>query len=174
MPNEYMPAPEVAEIARQLIARVTQHHELVNCHIEYMFIKKAPKSKGRVKLGCVRLVTGRNAWLVGLNGERTTKTFLTGVPFFLMEISHDEWHARLDDSQKIALVDHELSHCAISYDDETGEPVLSTRGHDVEEFVGVISRNGLWKDDVQQLGIVSSEQLSLALDRIPAQAEGGA
>ena len=37
-------------------------------------------------------------------------------------------------------------------------------------IVYVLDSNGLWKADVQQLGIVASEQLSLALDRIPAQA----
>ena len=58
MTAEYKPAPEVAAIAHQLITRVTQHQELVNSHIEYVFIKEAPKSKGR-KIGArCELVNG--------------------------------------------------------------------------------------------------------------------
>lgn len=170
MPNEYKPAPDVAEIAHQLITRVTQHQELVNTHIEFVFIKEAPKSKGRKILGRARKVAGLNAWMS--NPEQAdrpaTQWFTEPWPFFVIEISHDTWQ-ELDDSQRIALVDHELSHCSYGIDDD-GVVTLSIRHHDVEEFIGVISRNGLWKQDVQQLGVVASEQLSLALDRIPAQA----
>lgn len=168
MANEYKPAPEVAEIARQLIARVTQHQPLVDVDITYLFIKDAPKSKGRNVLGRARKVSGLQAWL-GHPDIDPPSAFVEPTDFFVIEISHNTWRD-LDDSQRVALVDHELSHCAVDYDDETGEPVLKMRTHDVEEFIGVINRNGLWKEDVQQLGIVSSEQLSLALDRIPAQA----
>ncbi len=168
MANEYKPAPEVAEIARQLIAKVSQHQPLVDVDIVYLFIKDAPKSKGREVLGRARKVSGLQAWL-GHPEISPAKAFAEPTDFFVIEISHNTW-MRLDDSQHVALVDHELSHCAVDYDDQTGEPILKTRSHDVEEFIGVINRNGLWKEDVQQLGIVSSEQLSLALDRIPAQA----
>lgn len=163
---EYRRAPEVAEIARQLITRVTQHQELVNAHIEYVFIAKAPTSRGRSVLGRARKLTGLSAWLS--HPEQHQGSFAEPFPYFVIEISHDTWRD-LDDNQRIALVDHELSHCSVGQDDE-GATVLAMRHHDVEEFLGVITRNGLWKGDVQQLGIVASEQLSLALDRIPEQA----
>lgn len=171
MPAEFAKAPEVAEIARQLIVRVPDHHTLVECHIEYMFIAEAPVSKGRVRLGCVRKISGRNAWLVSLNDERERTSFLPGAAFFLMEISRNTW-LDLDDNQRIALVDHELSHCSVGHDDD-GELVLATRSHDVEEFVSVLSRNGLWKRDVQALGVVAAEQLSLAVDRVEGHANAG-
>lgn len=174
MSAEYKPAPEVAQIAHQLITRVTHHQELVNSHIEFVFIKEAPKSKGRKVLGRARKVSGLHAWMS--NPEQAhrpeTQGFTEPWPFFIIEISHDTWR-ELDDSQRVALVDHELSHCSYDTDDD-GNPVLAIRHHDVEEFIGVISRNGLWKQDVQQLGVVASEQLSLALDRIPAQAAASA
>lgn len=172
MSAEWRAAPEVAEIARQLIVRVLQHQPLVNVHIEYVFIAEAPKSRGRKILGRARKITGLNAWLGGPEGK--SPGFQPGWPFFVIEISYDTWRD-LDDNQRIALVDHELSHCAFDVDDE-GAPVLSMRHHDVEEFTGVITRNGLWKADVQQLGVIAAEQLSLALDRIAdhANTAGGA
>lgn len=151
---------------------MTQHEPLVDAAFEYVFIKEAPKSRGREILGRARRISGLQAWLSHPELSRK-KTFQIPTDYFVIEISHNTW-LRLDDSQKVALVDHELSHCAVDWDAATGLIKLRIRHHDVEEFVGVISRNGLWKEDVQQLGIVSSEQLSLALDRIPAQAEGGA
>jgi hypothetical protein len=54
--------------------------------------------------------------------------------------------------------EHELYHIAQATDDygapkfnkETGMPVLKLRGHDVEEFVGVVRRYGASKD-VQEM-----------------------
>lgn len=169
MPAEYRPAPEVAEIARQLITKVTQHQELVNAPIVYLFRSEAAKSRGRIILGRARRITGLNAWLSHPElTPRPERSYSEPGEYFVIEIAGDRW-GMLDDNQRIALVDHELSHCAVGYNDD-GEMQLALRHHDVEEFLGVLDRNGLWKEDVQQLGIVASEQLSLALDRIPAQA----
>lgn len=48
------------------------------------------------------------------------------------------------------LVEHELYHCAQAMDEfgnpkfnrDTGEPKFAMRGHDVEEFIGVVRRYG--------------------------------
>ena len=57
-----------------------------------------------------------------------------------------------------ALIEHELYHIAQKTDEfgapafyrETGKPKLCIRGHDVEEFVGVVRRYGA-SHDVQEL-----------------------
>lgn len=168
MATEYRPAPEVAEIARQLITRVTGHQELVNAPIVYVFRDEASTTRGRTVLGKARKISGLNAWLSHPELTPRPGSFSEPGEYFVIEIAHDCWE-RLDDAQRVALVDHELSHCAVGYT-EDGRMQLAMRHHDVEEFLGVLDRNGLWKEDVQRLGIVASEQLSLALDRIPAQA----
>lgn len=55
-----------------------------------------------------------------------------------------------DDVHFAALIDHELYHCAQAVDafgcrryNKDGDPVFSMRGHDVEEFVGVVRRFGI-------------------------------
>jgi hypothetical protein len=58
--------------------------------------------------------------------------------------------ADCSDATWCALVEHELSHCGQAKDEyglprfskSTGGPVFCMRGHDVEEFVGVVRRYG--------------------------------
>ena len=162
-PLEWRSAPEVAELARDLITRVAAHHDLVNAHIEYVFRSKASKSRGHETWGKARKPTGLQAWLA--NPEQSHDNWGEPMPFFIIEIAYDVWQ-RLDDNGRMALVDHELCHCAVGWD-EDGDMQLSMRHHDVEEFLGVISRNGLWRESVQEIGRVSAEQLQLAFDRAP-------
>jgi hypothetical protein len=58
--------------------------------------------------------------------------------------------ATLDDASFCALVEHELYHLAQKKDkeqqpmfDDEGRPVLTTRAHDVGEFLGVMERYGV-------------------------------
>lgn len=57
--------------------------------------------------------------------------------------------AELSDAQFCALIEHELYHCAQALDQygapkftREGRPKFAIRGHDVEEFVGVVRRYG--------------------------------
>lgn len=71
------------------------------------------------------------------NNDAEARAFDFSIWFAL-----DAW-ATLDNTQRDALVDHELSHCI--WDDE-GKPKLN--GHEIEEFNGVLERYGLWWPDV--------------------------
>lgn len=61
-----------------------------------------------------------------------------------------EYAARCTDAEFCALVEHELYHCGQARDEfaaprfikSTGLPVFEMRGHDVEEFTGVVRRYG--------------------------------
>lgn len=71
------------------------------------------------------------------------------MPDFLLTFSAPAAHG-MDDASFCALVEHELYHCAQKLDrygmpafnKETGAPIFAMRGHDVEEFVGVVARYG--------------------------------
>ena len=70
------------------------------------------------------------------------------VPDFLITF-HAGAAASMDDPSFCALVEHELYHCAQKLDDygmpkfsQDGSPSFCIRGHDVEEFVGVVARYG--------------------------------
>ncbi len=81
------------------------------------------------------------------------------APFdFVILLNRDFWlHARIADVQRDALLDHELMHAAIAYDqdgepkrDDRGRTVFRTRKHDLEEFADIASRYGCWKRDIEE------------------------
>lgn len=71
------------------------------------------------------------------------------VPDFIITIDA-AWWLQASDAEACALVEHELYHCAQDRDEygapkfnkQTGRPVFAMRGHDVEEFIGVVRRYG--------------------------------
>ncbi len=135
----YTRAPEVAQIAWTLIQ---QHHpHLEHVRIDYVWRDEAAISGGRVTLGKARRVSGLGAFLG--RSDRDSDLY---EEFFVVEIAADAW-AGLNTDQRFALVDHELCHLGI-------DPIKGTvamRRHDVEEFVDIVDRHGLWKRDVAEL-----------------------
>jgi len=142
----YTPAPEVKQIAEDLIPKYHQHLIDFDVRIEYVFIDKTPKAKGREVWGTCRKISNLNAFLA--NGQDGSD------PFFVITISEPVWEV-LPPKSKVALVDHELCHAwaEAQQDEETdgSEDVvkLSLRPHDLEEFSCVVRRHGLWRDDIQ-------------------------
>ncbi len=118
----------------------------------YLFRSKHTERNGRVKLASVRKVGGLAAYLAfrteleGISGDRPPAP--VADTFFLMEIAWDTWQA-LSGPQRIALVDHELTHIG-----QDGEIV----GHDVEEFAEIIGRHGAWKPDLTAFLEASRQQ----------------
>jgi hypothetical protein len=80
-----------------------------------------------------------------------------GVPDFLVTI-FAPFATIADDASFCALVEHELHHCAQEQDEfgapkftRDGDPKFTIRGHDVEEFVGVVERYGTAATDTGRL-----------------------
>lgn len=141
----YRPADEPARIAGKLINK--HHDHLAGQRIEYVFRSTASKSNGKVVLGKARKVTGLNAYLAQPEPDEVPVD--ADVDFFVIEFAEDEW-AKLDTDQREALVDHELCHLQVEWDDETEEITLKLRPHDLEEFNEIVRRHGLWRDDVRE------------------------
>jgi len=55
-----------------------------------------------------------------------------------------------------ALLDHELSHCDCTQD-KAGNKKWNIVDHDVQEFVSVVRRHGLWEADLQKLMIAARQ-----------------
>jgi hypothetical protein len=76
-----------------------------------------------------------------------------------------EYAAQASDAEFCALVEHELYHCGQAKDEfgqpkfiaDTGIPVFAMRGHDVEEFVGVVKRYGVVSADVAAMVAAAAE-----------------
>lgn len=164
---EYSQAPEVETIARNLIRDVEMHKSLDGVRIDFIFRDKAAKSKGRTVLAKARKVSGINAYLA--NASAGVVDDAANDDMFVIEVAQDAWE-RLDPGQRRALVDHELCHCKVDLDDD-GEPKLSIRGHDLEEFGCIIERHGLWSSNVANFGSQVAEQLALAVEEVTSFVE---
>lgn len=144
-------ASEVKDIAQDLIAGYRP--DLAAAYFYYVFIRDTPASKGREVWGRVKVVGGLASYLMSKEFPGAGNA----EPFFVMEIAADVWN-RINYAQKIALVDHELSHCYLKDDMRPG-----IGGHDVEEFVGVMRRQGTWRDSVRELLEAAHESESMPL-----------
>lgn len=156
MSTTYTPAPEVREIAEELIEK---HHPTLaeyRPRIEYIFIDKTPKKNGKEVWGTMRKVTNLAAFLAQ---EECDKEQGICDPFFVMTITKPVWDI-LDNNKKVALVDHELCHAAVEEKDN-GETELVIIPHDLEEFNTIVNRHGLWREDVKEFAAIAHQKPSL-------------
>lgn len=97
--------------------------------------------------------------------EQQIEAWFGMMPDFLITIDA-RYAAQCDDVTFCALVEHELYHCgqeldqfgAPKFNRTTGLPCYAIKGHDVEEFVGVIRRYGVGAGAGQTLAFVEAAQ----------------
>lgn len=133
------------------------HFHLHTADIAFMWASNAFVKRGRVVLGqCEEVMLRAGGWQKS-RMEQQMHEWFGRIPKFIITLAAD-YCEQCNDLEFCALVEHELYHIAQATDDygapkfnkETGMPVLKLRGHDVEEFVGVVRRYGASKD-VQEM-----------------------
>ena len=143
MSTKYDPAPEVKKIADELISKYHSHLLDFSVKMEYRFIDKIPKKGGKEVWGTCRKISSLPASLAAGNPD--------GDPFFCIVISKPIWDV-LPDEKRVTLVDHEITHAFVEYNDDDENPVvkLSIKPHDLEEFVSIVKRYGMWRQDIEE------------------------
>lgn len=136
---KYTHAPEVEELAVKLIN--DHHSHLAEARIKYLFRNGKWQSKGKATLGKAKLAAEDARFL--------------GQYDFIIMISTEAWNSAVP-AYREALVDHELQHCDCA-EDKAGNKKWSIQDHDVQEFVSVVRRHGLWEVDLQKL-IIAAKQ----------------
>ncbi|MBF8461785.1 hypothetical protein FMJ63_17405 [Klebsiella michiganensis] len=133
------------------------HIHLLDADVAFMWASGAFEKKGRYVLGqCEQVMLRAGGWQKA-RMEQQMHEWFGRIPKFIITLAAD-YCEQCNDVEFCALVEHELYHIAQATDDygapkfnkETGMPVLTLRGHDVEEFVGVVRRYGASKD-VQEM-----------------------
>lgn len=149
-------ADEVRSIAHDLIPE--HHRRLEDAPITYVFTD-IKSGKGCQTWGKTTKVTGKAAFLASPVPSMQGTPHDPQVGFLTIEIDDMTW-AALNDRERPALVDHELSHCGWEPDD-TGimKPVVVP--HDVEEFTDVVARHGLWYTRLFDFAQTAREQLTI-------------
>lgn len=154
----YRHAPEIKEIALDIIDDVDEYSPLINIEVRYVWRDKHAKSKGDAVYGKARKIAGLNAHLADAADP--------DLGFFVIEIARDLW-VHLEEHQQRALVDHELAHLVVAFD-EDDVLSLSIRGHDLEEFFGVVRRHGAWRPEISTLSQLAGQQRLAVADAVNA------
>lgn len=149
------PAPELVDWVNASILADSgalhnfDHAHLIDADVEFMWASSAFTKKGRTVVGQAEQVMFRAGGWQKARQEQQMIEWFGRVPSFLITLAAD-YCAQCSDAEFCALVEHELYHIAHDTDefgvpkfDKTfGTPKLALRGHDVEEFVGVVRRYG--------------------------------
>lgn len=156
------PAPDVWEwIQREILATTgsihnEEHAHMIDASVGVMWASSSFAKKGRSVLGQAEQLMIRAGGWQKARQEQQMRDWFGEEPEFLITLAAD-YCAQCTEAEFCALVEHELYHIAHKLDKygapaftQDGLPKLEMRGHDVEEFVGVVRRYGP-SHDVQQL-----------------------
>lgn len=141
IPKQYDLSEDLQDIGNDLIRKY--HPSLATASIAYLFVNKEIKHKGK-------LVGGQ---------ARTCSKLVKAISTydFVIVISYPTWQ-KLEERQRLALLDHELEHCFVSETDE-GDIKYSILPHDYEEFSSILDRHGLWNGGLEALGAVVKKSI---------------
>lgn len=126
------------------------HQHLQSARIGILWTIVENGRHGRTVVGQAELgsqIGGMGKW-TRARAEQQIVEWFDGVPDFVITF-FAPYADSCDDASFCALVEHELSHCGQERDEfgmprfrKSGAPAFCMRGHDVEEFVGVVRRYG--------------------------------
>ena len=156
------PAPDIWDWVQQEILAATgsihnpEHAHLLDANIGVLWASTGFAKQGRVVLGQAEQLMFRAGGWQKARQEQQMREWFGEEPNFLITLAAD-YCAQCTEAEFCALVEHELYHIGHKLDKygapafgDDGMPKLEMRGHDVEEFVGVVRRYGP-SHDVQQL-----------------------
>ncbi len=132
------------------------HAHLLDASVQVLWASQSFAKQGRTVLGQTEQVMFRAGGWQKARQEQQMREWFGEEPQFLITLAAD-YCAQCTEAEFCALVEHELYHIAQATDQygapkftQDGMPKLEMRGHDVEEFIGVVRRYGA-SHDVQQL-----------------------
>lgn len=164
VPERFVPDVAFAEWIRGTFVEASgplaneDHEHLIEARIGVLWTNSINVSKMRHVLATAEIPQAMGgAWKRGRAEQQLRDWFETEIDFLLTFYGPECAH--LDDRAFCALVEHELYHCAQAedqyggpkFDRETGRPIFAIRGHDVEEFNGVVRRYGATTAAVRDL-----------------------
>lgn len=158
-PVLFLPAPEVRDwllatfVEKGAPLHNPDHAHLVNADLEVLWAAGGFSRQGRLVVGTAEQVTFRAGGWQKERQEFQMLQWFGRIPKFLITL--DGAYAReASDTEFCALVEHEMYHLGHKLDDfgapafdKEGNPKIAIRGHDVEEFVGVVARYGVGDAD---------------------------
>lgn len=160
----FEPAPTLVDwivatfIDEDAALRNPDHAHLAYAHIGALWTNVDNAKSGRQIVAQCELGTPRamGKWPKARAGRQILDWF-GDIPDFILTFDA-RYAAQVDDATFCALVEHELYHAAQDVDvfgapkfRRDGSPAFVIRGHDVEEFVGVVRRYGADASGVREM-----------------------
>ena len=152
--NEIKPAPDLWDwIKSEIISpdgsiHNDEHSHLMDANIGVLWAQRSFRKQGRGVVGQAEQLAFRAGGWQKARQELQMRDWFGGIPDYLITFAADFCY-ECSDAEFCALVEHELYHIRQKSDafgapkfNQEGMPVLELRGHDVEEFVGVVRRYG--------------------------------
>lgn len=148
-----------------------EHSHLIDADFEVLWAAGGYESKMRRVVGQCEEVTFRASAWAKLRQEQQMREWFGRVPDYLITLDA-QYAAECAEADWCALVEHELYHIGqkIEYGapafGRDGKPKLMIRGHDVEEFIGVVRRYGAGADDSAVSRLVRAAQSAPEVSRL--------
>lgn len=156
IPGKFIAGPEVFQWFRDVIFDAAgplhneDHVHLVDAYIGVLWTTAGNSRLGQRIIGQAEFgdPQGSMGKWAKARARQQVDGWFGSIPDFIMTL--DAFYcAECSDSEFCALVEHELYHMAQATDPfgmpkfkKNGRPMFAMRGHDVEEFVGVVRRYG--------------------------------
>ncbi|MBX6798711.1 hypothetical protein ISE74_27465 [Pseudomonas aeruginosa] len=125
-----------------------EHAHLIDANIRVLWASSGFTKQGRYVLGQAEQVMFRAGGWQKARQEQQMREWFGEEPDFLITLAAD-YCSQCSDVEFCSLLEHELFHIAQKTDEfgapkfsSDGMPILYLRGHDVNEFVGVVRRYG--------------------------------
>lgn len=168
---DFVPAPELQAWAFATFIRPggdlenPDHEHLRDAQIGFLWTSVANSRHMNQIVGQAEVVKFMGGKWSKRRQEQQIEEWFGELPDFLITIDAS-YAAQCDDVTFCSLIEHELYHCGQAKDDfgapkfsqSTGLPVYAIRGHDVEEFVGIVRRYGVGAGAGQTLAFVEAAQ----------------
>lgn len=167
-PVAFAPAPELRKWIRNVFLEADaplfneEHKHLLEVDFEVLWARESFEKQGRSVVGTAEQVMFRAGGWQKHRQEQQFDEWFGRTPKFLLTFSAG-YAATCTDAEWCAVVEHELYHLGHRRDEfgaprftRDGMPVVFIRGHDVEEFVGVVRRYGVGHESGQLSRLVAA------------------
>jgi hypothetical protein len=153
-----------------------EHAHLLWAPFECLWAVAAYPKQGRTVIGLTEELAYRvSGWQRWRQEQQIAEWFGAPEPAYLITFAAD-FCREAADSDFCALVEHELYHIGHKKDEfgapaftKEGLPKLFIRGHDVEEFVGVVERYGVGRPDGALARLVAAGSKQPSVSRLQVQ-----
>jgi hypothetical protein len=152
--SQLQPAPDLSTWIQETILAEDgplhnpDHAHLIDAGLCFLWASSAFTKKGRTVVGQAEQVMFRAGGWQKARQEQQMREWFGSVPEFIITLAAD-YCAQCSGAEFCALVEHELYHLGQLTDEfgapafyKDGRPKIGLRGHDVEEFIGVVQRYG--------------------------------